>query len=444
MPARKFIRAASSWTRKRGHKYQTQDADQKTLEEKTLIDVRTQFVRNVAHRMDLDSLVNTSLGLSSTNTVAGDNIPDFVEKLFVIGNEYNRKMRDVIDYARVCNGGYVSVEGPLLVRNVLSSANINATDMVKKYSDAEPLVHVEIDRGVPISELIGDGPAITGILQELIFNGLRHSFDDEVFVRVWPDRYVVGKLYFSVENSGVLVDPSDIPYIFEPFTSTSTSEGNIMGKGVGIGLAKSKKIADILRAELDVKTKNTTVFTLGVNFKNSKDLVFNTMPLDINRERFGRTLTEYAGSDTSENSLLAKKIEVSLRVLVVDDSPLILRMFDTMMSRIGIDVDVCSEPLKALQKIVEQDYDAIFLDVIMPVMTGITCAQEIRKGDTRNKNTPIIVVTADMSTETRQLTSYISDSILLEKPARLSVLTRSLMSVVQDKNKCEYLKEYCE
>jgi CheY-like chemotaxis protein len=345
----------------------------------------------------------------------------------------------------VCSGEFVSVEGPLLVRNILSEASKGAKDMMKNMSDADPLVNIDVGAGVPVSEIIGDGPAITGILQELIFNGLKHSFEDEVRVRAWSDKYTATRLYFSVENTGILVAPEDIPRIFDPFTPTSTSEGNVRGQGVCLGLAKSKRIADILRGDLTVESDTSTVFTLGLDFRHSKELVFNTAALDVNLERHRRTLSD-CEDDSESGSIgsLDKDPGRRISVLVVDDSPLILKMFDKMMSRVGITVEVCSKPLVALEKVVDKKYDAIFLDVIMPVMTGITCAQEIRKGDSVNKNTPILVLTADMSTETRQLTSYISDSILLSKPARISVVTRSLISVIGDKEKTEYLRAYCE
>lgn len=102
---------------------------------------------------------------------------------------------------------------------------------MKNLSDAEPLVNIEIDKGVPVSEIIGDGTAITGNPQDLYFNGLKHSFDDEVYVRVWIERYKTTRIYFSVENTGILIPPKDMPKLFEPFISTCASEENIVGTG---------------------------------------------------------------------------------------------------------------------------------------------------------------------------------------------------------------------
>lgn len=403
-------------------------------EKTTSIDTRTQFIRNVSHRMGIDPIDTTHKECPNTDNTSGISIPKYVEKLFVISNEYNRKMRDIIEYAAVVNGEFVPVEGPLLIRNLISTAISNSSQRMKDLSGTDPIANIEIERGVPVSELIGDGPAVTNILQELIFNGFRHSLDEEVSIRVWSDKYENTKVYFSVENTGILVSQGELESIFEPFKTTSTSVGVVMNKGSGVGLAKCREISKILRGSLKVESEETTIFTLSIPFKHSKDLVFNKKNLDVNYERKFRTLSEYGSVDS-------KPIENTLRVLVVDDSPIILKMFDKMLERIGVHAEVCLSPIVALEKVITTKYDAIFLDVVMPVMNGIMCAHKIREEETINKNTPIIVVTADMTTETRQMTTYITDSILLEKPARLGVVTRSLVSVIKDTEKTRYLQE---
>ena len=405
-------------------------------ETRALMDSRTQFIRNVSHRMNLDPIHTNPIECPKLNKTHGNipSIPKFVEQLFTISNEYNRKMREIIEYSEVVNGEFVPIEGPLLVKNLVSTAIANSSQRMKDLSGMNPIANIEIEQGVPVSELIGDGPAVTKILEELVFNGFRHSLEDEISIRVWTDKYESTKISFSVENTGILVPPEELNSVFEPFRTTSTSEGVVINKGVGVGLATCKMISSTLRGSLRVESEETTVFTLTVPFKHSKELIFSKNNLDVNYERKFNSLTEY-GSEVQMTE------EQTLSVLVVDDSPMILKMFDNMLEKIGVKAEVCLSPIVALEKVGVKKYDAIFLDVVMPVMNGITCAHNIRDGETMNKNTPIIVVTADMTTETRQLTTYISDSILIEKPARRSVVQRSLVSVIKDKEKTRYIQK---
>lgn len=401
------------------------------------VDPHTQFVRNVSHRMGIQSMNNESHNSIHPCDIMGGDIPKFVQELFSIGNEYNRKLKKIVEYSSMVNGEFVSIEGPLLVRNLISNAIANVKDRVALFSDNDPVVNVVIDARVPVSELIGDGPAVTRILEELLYNGIRHSSDDEVSIHIFPDIYEGGDIYFSIQNTGIVIPQDEILSTFEPFKTISTSEGVVMNKGVGIGLATCKEMSKILKGKLDVKSGKETIFTLVVPFKHSKELKFNTRSLEINHERsniLSNSITKY---DSDE---CIKLSDISVNVLVVDDSLLILKMFDKMLTKIGVYMEGCTEPLVALNKVKDKKYDVIFLDVVMPIMNGITCAHEIRNGNNINKNTPIIIVTADMTTETRQLTTYISDSLLLEKPARSSVVTMSLISLIEDEEKKEYLR----
>jgi len=376
------------------------------------MDPHTQFIRNVSHRMKIDSMTKFSPSSYELSTIPGHSIPEFVGKLFDIGNEYNEKMKSVTEYAKVCTGQFVPIEAPLLVRNVISNATVTSKRLMKNISGVNPTIHIHIDT-------------------------------DEVTLKVFCDEFDSNKLYFTVENTGILVDPSDIPTIFEPFILTSKSEDCVRERGLGLGLAKSKKTAELIGGGIKVETNGTTMFTIWVPFSYDKKLSFNTRPLDLD-DRKRRSLSNYEDSDGESMCSVDRDMDGGIRVLVVDDSIMMLKVFNRMMSKIDIEVETCSDPLIALNKIVSCKYDAIFLDVIMPVMTGIMCAHHIRDGDSINKNTPIIVVTADVSTETRKLTSYIPNSLLLEKPAILSVITRSLISVIPDKEKTEYLKEHCK
>lgn len=403
------------------------------IKNKDKTDVNTIFVRNICHRMGIENMTKISPTASILYHDPGDKIPEFVDQLFTIGNEYNKKLKDIIDYSEIVNGDFVSVSETLLVRNVLSYASTNAKDRMKNLSDNSPIVNIVFDKGVPVSELTGDSRSTTMILEELIFNGLRHSMDNTVHIEVWSDKYDPTIMFFSVKNTGVTITPEDMSSLFTPFKFTTTSKDVVQSAGVGLGLAKCKKLAEIIGGELDVESGDVTMFTLRVPFKHIKELVFNNISLSLNQER--KDISMSNSTNPSEEGIIS--------VLVVDDSKMILKMFDKMLTSIGIKVEVCSEPLLCLYKVSVTKYDAIFLDNIMPVMTGIACAHEIRRGETMNKNTPILVVTADSSTETRQLTSYIPESILLEKPARLSVVVRSLMAVIKDKSKLEYLEQHC-
>ena len=410
----------SSWFPRK----KTQSTNKTNKTNKTNIEKQAheRFIRNVAHKIDLGSTSEFSPTSSLMINDLGDNIPQFVHRLFEVGNDYNQKMNRVCEYATVCKDNFTPSEGSFMVRSVLSHAVQDAKNDMRKISDSHPIVNIDIDTSVPVSQIIGYGPVITEILREIILNGLKHSLQDMVNVKVWSTANEMDTsvpLEFSVENSGILIAPEDIPHIFQPFTFTSSTEGNVRGKGVGLGMAMIKRMADLIGARISVNTtRESTSVVLSVECRHDGILKFNTIPLELTHERNDKDL----GIDVNQ----------SIKALVVDDSPVILKVFSNMLSQLEAESIVCSNPADALEIVKKEKFDVIFMDFIMPVMTGVACSQKIREGDTINKDTPIVVITGNMSSEIRHLTTYISKCTLVEKPPRLSFIKKILRELVED------------
>ncbi len=80
-------------------------------------------------------------------------------------------------------------------------------------------------------------------------------------------------------------------------------------------------------------------------------------------------------------------------VLVVDDEPLLCRMVSAMLMRAGYDTSIATNGRDALQSVVQRAPDIITLDVMMPDMSGIEVARQLRT-NSQTAGIPIIFVTA--------------------------------------------------
>ena len=91
-----------------------------------------------------------------------------------------------------------------------------------------------------------------------------------------------------------------------------------------------------------------------------------------------------------------KKFNPKTRLLVVDDNKINLMILKEFLLEYGVKVDGCLSGTEALQKCDENSYDMIFLDHMMPGMDGIETLNQIKiQSNNKNKNIPIIVVTAN-------------------------------------------------
>jgi len=80
------------------------------------------------------------------------------------------------------------------------------------------------------------------------------------------------------------------------------------------------------------------------------------------------------------------------KILIIEDDPLISRMYQRVFEFEGFDVDMARDGSKGLKRLGKSKPDLVLLDIMMPKMTGIEVLEEI-KSDPKNKSIPVIVLT---------------------------------------------------
>ena len=84
----------------------------------------------------------------------------------------------------------------------------------------------------------------------------------------------------------------------------------------------------------------------------------------------------------------------SKKVLLVEDDPFISGMYQTKLKLEGYEVDTAVDGEAALQKIEQQAYDIVLLDIMMPKLNGFEVLKEIRTGEKKGvSDTPVIMLT---------------------------------------------------
>lgn len=102
-------------------------------------------------------------------------------------------------------------------------------------------------------------------------------------------------------------------------------------------------------------------------------------------------------------------------ILVVDDNDRHLDILNTILSSVGHDVEICGTGADAIRRLSMRRYDVVVLDMIMPEVSGLLVAQEMRDG-TLNRRTPIIACTANMAIARKQLDDVPGVVAILGKP----------------------------
>lgn len=107
------------------------------------------------------------------------------------------------------------------------------------------------------------------------------------------------------------------------------------------------------------------------------------------------------------------------KVLIVDDSMLTRRLIKEIISPLNFEIDFAVNGQTALEKLENQNYDLLLLDLLMPDITGIEVLEELQK---KGKKLPVIVVSADIQETTRKKCLELGAIDVVGKPPKQEVL----------------------
>ncbi len=285
------------------------------------------------------------------------------ENLLVIIN-------DILDFTKIETGNLHLESIPFdlhtLSVDIINSLQVNATkkgnQLLLVYDDRIPAV------------LLGDKTRLYQILVNLIGNALKFTDSGKVqlSIKLKATEGDSSLIYFEVKDSGIGIPKDKLSYIFETFTQAKTDIARKYG-GTGLGLAITKKLLKLYQSEINVQSTEGkgTSFSFAINFST------------------------VANGDRVATLPTPPQLFTNKRVLVVDDNEVNILIAKRFLSKWGLTIDFASNGEEAINKIVNNTYDLIFMDIRMPGIDGFDTTKIVRElpGD-YYKKVPIIALTA--------------------------------------------------
>ncbi len=243
---------------------------------------------------------------------------------------------------------------------------------------------IEIAPDVP-EAVEGDPTRIEQVIGNLVDNAVKFTVAGSVKVSVSlraEERSVAGEpgrgkvpLRIAVHDTGIGLTPEQKSRIFDDFAQADESTTRKYG-GTGLGLAIARRLVGLMEGRLGVETRPGG----GSTFWFSIDLAAGD-PSNLARP------LQTSASD-QEKSLAGR------RVLLVDDAPEGRALFAAMLSQMGMKVDVAADGAEAVSAAAASRYDAILMDIAMPVMDGFEATRRIRERENGDEEVPIIALSA--------------------------------------------------
>jgi signal transduction histidine kinase/CheY-like chemotaxis protein len=258
-----------------------------------------------------------------------------------------------------------------------------------------------IDDNVPLY-IYGDERRMEQVIANLLSNAFK--FTDAGTVTFKLTTIDNGQyLKFSVQDSGIGIDPENLSSMFSAFTQADSSISRKYG-GTGLGLRIASRIVELMGGEMSAASQPGQ----GSEF-------WFTVPLSIaNETQATNTQTEVGSQDLTFPDL---------HVMVVDDNAVNLKVINAMLKRLETKVTAFNNAHDAVNFAEKDGVDLVIMDVQMPEVDGLTASQQLRES---GFNKPIIAFTANAS-EKDQIACYEAGmNDILIKPIKLQNLIDSL------------------
>jgi len=290
-----------------------------------------------------------------------------------------------------------------------------ATDLVASPAQEKGLtIEVDLDTAVP-AVLSGDAGRLRQVLVNLLGNAVKFTETGTVTVRVDLESEClfsdVAALRIRVEDTGIGIAEEDLGHLFVKFSQLDGAITRRFG-GTGLGLAISRELVEKMGGRIDVASRlgEGSTFTVVV-------------PLEI--AAAGAVASAPAAVEASPVTA------VGLDVLLAEDNPTNTLVATRLLEKMGHRVVAVADGRAAVEALAVGRFDLVLMDMMMPVMDGLTATRLIRSGDRATADIPIVALTANALAEDRDAALAAGADTFVTKPVTVEKLLSALVAAMR-------------
>ena len=379
-------------------------------------EAKTRFLFNISHdiRTPMNAIVGFS-GLLEKNLQNEKKAKEYLEKIQSSSNLLLMIINQVLEMARIESGTAVLQLKAEDMDALFHRVNTVFEEDVRKKNLQ---YHAVLD--VRHHYAVCDQTKLQEIMLNIISNAIKYTSDgDSIHVEVHEAvsensskiRYI-----FSCEDTGIGMSEEYLPHIYEEFSREHTSTENKV-PGTGLGLSIIKSMIELMGGSIQVESRQ------GIGTKFTVDLSFD---MASKEEVYG-----------SQNTIKTSAIHTikGKRILIAEDNELNAEIAKTVLEDVGVLVTRVEDGQQAVELFKEKPagtFDAILMDLMMPVMDGYTATKEIRSLERSDSKTiPIIAMTANAFQEDAEKCIAVGMNAHLAKPLDIEKVMITICHLVK-------------
>ena len=337
---------------------------------------RNDFLANMSH--DIRTPMNAIVGytnIAKSNKHKPETVADALDKIGSSSHYLLSLINDILDISKIESGKMQISCGPC----DLAALFRRIEDITALQAKKKSLVINYCYDNICHYQVITDELRIEQIIINIVSNAIKYTPPGktvDLIAEEVPSPGGKNKYRFIIRDTGIGIKEDYMPHIFESFTREERTTVNRI-QGTGLGLAITAKIVEMMGGTISVKSK------LGEGSEFTVELELEPLETD-----------SQANADNSENIDLAGH-----RILLVEDNAINAEIARMILEQYGAEVQQAENGkigLEALQEKGPGYYDAVLMDIQMPVMNGFEATKAIRAlGGAYATALPIIAMSAN-------------------------------------------------
>lgn len=337
---------------------------------------KTEFLAKMSH--DIRTPVNTVLGMTEMilRESGEEHITDYANDVKVASTTLLNLVNDILDTSKI-------EAGKMELVPVNYSLRIMLHDLYNMFlvrtREKQLTLNFHIAPDIP-SEYYGDDNHIRQILMNLLSNAVKYTNQGSVTLSVTCcAEGETALLCFSVEDTGIGIRQEDIETLYTKFGRLDI-EKNRNIEGFGLGMYIVQQLLKMMDSQIQIQSEygKGSVFSFTLRQK-----ITGSAPLgdfhDVSKPSRKKAQPSY--------------LIPNARVLVVDDNPMNLKVFRSLLKHTQIQITEASGGNECLELLCRERFDLVFLDYMMPEMDGIETFHVIKK-EKLCEGTPIVMLSA--------------------------------------------------